>query len=252
MRTLTPIDTDHSAIPFNYDGQILGSLREDQIPRFFGALTDTASLPTMDFHFSNLTAMQNRVSTGKVDAIRNSADKSGKAPLVVLHDGKAYIADGHHRAVASWLDGGDTITAHYKDISPVTNLVKGDLEVPVAKVSDELGIVFGWAIISKINGAEYFDTQGHFVPETVMLKASADYMQNGAIAKEMHVGGEKGRVVFAFPMTEDIAKSMGVSADFTGLMIGMKPDNAAMLKKFKDGTYSGFSIGGSGELVDAQ
>lgn len=119
--------------------------------------------------------------------------------------------------------------------------------VTIAKVSDELGLVFGWAIISKLNGQDYYDTQGDFIPEDVMLTAASDYMQNGAVAKEMHVGGEKGKVVFAWPMTADIAKAMGISANQTGLMIGMKPNNPEMLKKFKDGTYSGFSIGGRGE-----
>lgn len=121
--------------------------------------------------------------------------------------------------------------------------------VTVAKVSDELGLVFGWAIISKLNGQEYFDTQGDFISEEVMLKAASDYMQNGAIAKEMHVGDEKGRVVFAWPMTDDIAKAMGISTGQTGLMIAMKPDNTDMLEKFKTGVYSGFSIGGRGERV---
>lgn len=241
MRALIPIDADHSAIPFNYDGQVLGSLREDQVPRFFGALTDPSSLPTMPFLFSNLTAMQNRVSTGKVDAIRKNPDATGKKPVVVVHNGTAYIADGHHRAAASWLDGADSIDAHYKDISPVTNVVK------LAKIDDGLGLVFGWAIISKLNGIEYYDTQGDHIPEDVMLKAASDFMQGDAIAKEMHVGGAKGRVVFAFPMTEDIAKAMGVSANQTGLMIAMKPDKADMLQKFRDKTYSGFSIGGRGE-----
>lgn len=235
-----------SRIPFNYDGQILGSLREDQVPRFFGALTDPESLPTMEFLYSNLTAMQDRVSTSKVEAIRTSPDKTGKKPLVVINNGKAYIADGHHRAAAQWLDGGESIDAHYKDISPVDNAVK------LAKVDDSLGLVFGWAIISKLNGQEYYDTQGDFIPEDVMLNAAASYMQNGAIAKEMHVGEAKGRVVFAWPMTEDIAKAMGINAYQTGLMIAMKPDNKAMLEKFRDGTYSGFSIGGRGERVPVE
>lgn len=124
--------------------------------------------------------------------------------------------------------------------------------VTVAKVSDELGLVFGWAIISKLNGKEYFDTQGDFISESVMLKAAADYMQNGAVAKEMHVGDEKGKVVFAWPMTEDIAKAMGISASQTGLMIAMKPDHPSMLEKFRNGTYSGFSIGGRGERVPVE
>lgn len=121
--------------------------------------------------------------------------------------------------------------------------------VTVAKVSDELGLVFGWAIISKLGGQEYYDTQGDFIPEAVMLKAATGYMQNGAVAKEMHVGDEKGKVVFAWPMTEDIAKAMGISTNQTGLMIAMRPDSPEMLQKFKTGVYSGFSIGGRGERV---
>lgn len=232
-----------SRIPFSYDGQVLGSLREDQVPRFFGALTDPKSLPVGDFPFATLTAMQDRVSTEKVEAIRASSDKSGKKPLVVVMNGKAYIADGHHRAAAQWLSGSESMKAHYKDISPINNAVK------LAKVSDELGLVFGWAIISKLNGQDYYDTQGDFISESVMLKAASDYMQNGAVAKEMHVGDEKGKVVFAWPMTEDIAKAMGISANQTGLMIAMRPDNPDMLEKFRTGVYSGFSIGGRGERV---
>src|SRR5690606_6338952 len=150
MRQLQPNgEAGQAYVPFNYDGQILGSLREDQIPRFFGALTETESLPVHTFLFSQLTALQNRVSTAKVEAIRQSPDPTGKKPLVVIHNGKAYIADGHHRAVAAWLDGGDSIDAHFKDISPIDNAVK------LAKVDDSLGLVFGWAIISKINGRDY-------------------------------------------------------------------------------------------------
>lgn len=243
-RVLQPFgETGLSRVPFNYDGQILGSLREDQIPRFFGALTDTETLPVTDFLFNNLTAVQDRVSSSKVEAIRANPDDTGKKPLVVIHSGKAYIADGHHRAVAKWLNGDEFLTAHYKDISPVDNAVK------LAKVDDSLGLVFGWAIISKLNGREYYDTQGDYIPEDVMLKAASNYMQNGAVAKEMHVGSEKGKVVFAWPMTADIAKSMGLSTQQTGLMIAMKPDNESMLQKFRDGTYSGFSIGGRGERV---
>lgn len=119
--------------------------------------------------------------------------------------------------------------------------------VTVAKVSDELGLVFGYAIICKLNGEEYYDSQGDYISEDVMLKAASDYMQGGAIAKEMHVGDAKGRVVFAWPMTSDVMKSMGITANQTGLMIAMKPDNPEMLKKFHDGTYTGFSIGGRGE-----
>lgn len=123
--------------------------------------------------------------------------------------------------------------------------------VTIAKVSDELGIVFGWAIISKLDGQDYYDTQGDFISEEVMLRAATSYVSDGAIAKEMHVGDAKGRMVFVWPMTDDIAKAMGISTNQTGLMVAMRPDSPEVLQKFKDGTYSGFSIGGRGERIPA-
>lgn len=121
--------------------------------------------------------------------------------------------------------------------------------VTVAKVSDELGIVFGFALVSKLNGEDYFDSQGDHISEDVMMKAAVDYVESGAAAKEMHVGEVVGKVVFAWPMTSELAKSMGIYTNQTGLMIGMRPDKPDMLKKFKDGTYTGFSIGGRGVRV---
>jgi hypothetical protein len=36
-------------------------------------------------------------------------------------------------------------------------------------------------------------------------------MENSRIAKEMHQGDAKGSVVFAFPLTAEIAKSLGIT-----------------------------------------
>lgn len=113
----------------------------------------------------------------------------------------------------------------------------------VAKVDTELGLVFGFAIVCKVAGVEYFDLQGDHIPEQSMLEASLDFMENSQVAKEMHSGEQKGTIVFAFPLTTDIAKSMGIQAERTGLMIAMKPASD-MLEKFKSGEYTGFSIGG--------
>ncbi len=122
----------------------------------------------------------------------------------------------------------------------------------VAKVDADLGIVFGWAIISKIRGKDYFDTQGDHIPEDSMLKAAADYMENSRIAGNMHryAGASArtvepvGEVIFAFPLTTEIAKAMSISSPTTGMMIGMKVNRPDILEKFKNGTYTGFSIGG--------
>ena len=129
----------------------------------------------------------------------------------------------------------------------------------VVKVDDELGLVFGYAIICAKNGEDYFDLQDDHIPEDVMLKSALDFMENSQVAREMHgktpEGQRKqaGTVFFAFPLTADIAKALDIETSTTGLLIAVKPD-AAMLAKFKSGELTGFSIGGSctrEELPDA-
>jgi hypothetical protein len=256
-RALEPLDTERSKTPFAYEGNTLGSLREDQVPRFFGALTDSEQLPAKSVKLDELTAMQNRVDTAKVEAIAAKGVTGGKLPVVVKINDRLWIADGHHRLTAAWLKGDDEAEVRFKDLDPETNVMKGEFQgdAMVFKVDEGLGLVFGWAIVCKAEGKDYYDTQGDHIPEGAMLKAAADFMANSRVAKEMHAGDEKGSVVFAWPMTADIAKAMGIETKQTGLMIAMKPDNAEILSKFKDGTYTGFSIGGrrikDRELADA-
>ena len=114
----------------------------------------------------------------------------------------------------------------------------------ILKVDTELGLVFGYAIVCKKNGEDYFDLQGDHIPEASMLEAALDFAENSQVAKEMHDDAERGTTPFLFPMTTEIAKAYGVEdIPQTGLMFAMKPDDA-MLEKFKSGELTGFSIGG--------
>lgn len=117
----------------------------------------------------------------------------------------------------------------------------------ICKVDDTLGLVFGWAIVCKQDGDDYFDTQGDHIPENAMLEAATDFMIHSRMAKDMHGGEESvlpGSVVFAFPMTTDVAKAFGYPTEKTGLLIAMKPESKEILGKFQSGEYTGFSIGG--------
>jgi hypothetical protein len=116
-------------------------------------------------------------------------------------------------------------------------------DVQVLKVDEGLGLVFGFAIVCKVDGVDYFDTQEDNIPEESMLHATTDFMLAKRVAKEMHTGDQVGDIVFAFPLTTDIAKSLDIVTKRTGLLIGMKPEKS-VLAKFKNGTYTGFSIGG--------
>ena len=117
------------------------------------------------------------------------------------------------------------------------------------KVDDELGLVFGFAIVCMEGGVPFIDLQKDCVPEVDMVEAGLDLMEN-PISGDNHARDDEGqpvidgRIPFVFPLTAEIAKSMGIVTERTGLMIGMKP-SPEVLAKFKDGTYKGFSIGGS-------
>ena len=136
-----------------------------------------------------------------------------------------------------------TYTEEDLDLLEIVSMEKF-IKATVAEVDEELGLVFGWAMVSKVSGEEYFDTQDDHIPEEAMLKAATDFMLNAREAKDMHAGDSIGSVVFAWPMTSEVAKSMEITTKNTGLMIAMKPSEE-VLAKFKSGEYTGFSIGGT-------
>lgn len=123
----------------------------------------------------------------------------------------------------------------------------------VVDVDDELGVVFGYAIICTEGGQPYYDTQGDHIPERAMTKAWLDFAADSRMASEMHDGRDAGVVVGSMPFTTDLADALGVQTDRTGLLIAMRPDKQ-MLAKFRSGELTGFSIGGQrldDEVVDA-
>ena len=114
----------------------------------------------------------------------------------------------------------------------------------IAKVDESLGLVFGWGIVCKRNGEDYYDTQGDHIPEESMLEAVTDFAKTAQTAGDMHIF-EDGTVTHEFPMTEEIAVSLGLSTNGnTGWLVGVSP-SPEVLAKFVSGERTGFSIGGS-------
>lgn len=113
----------------------------------------------------------------------------------------------------------------------------------IVKTDSELGLVFGFAMVCSKNGEPYIDSQDDFIPERAMLNASLKFMgSTPRTSGDMHNKAD-GKVVFAFPLTAEIAKALDIETQTTGLLIAMKP-SAEVLNKFKSGEYTGFSIGG--------
>lgn len=123
-------------------------------------------------------------------------------------------------------------------------------EAQFLKVAPELGLIFGFAIVCKQGGEDYFDVQGDHIPEQAMLEASTEFAKSTRTACIMHAreGGKPvagGAVVHTFPLTTDIAKALGITTERTGLLIALAPDDPEMLEKARAGLFTGFSIGGT-------
>lgn len=140
----------------------------------------------------------------------------------------------------------------FEDINEDWRSTVTEKNVRIAKVDEALGIVFGWAIVCKVDGQDYYDLNvdkgGERVPEHItedaMLKATIDFMSGSRAGNEMHAGPDKGTFVCAWPMTSEIAKAMGITTNKTGLMVAYRPP-ADVLAKFVSGEYTGFSIEGA-------
>ena len=121
--------------------------------------------------------------------------------------------------------------------------MKKQVRVDILKAHEELGMLFGFAIICNEDGEPYYDLQGDHIPEDAMLRASVDFMTDWRYAYDSHVYGV-GTVIFAWPLTSDIASAIEIETKKTGLLVGVKVDNSDIIRRFKEGIYTGFSIGG--------
>lgn len=133
------------------------------------------------------------------------------------------------------------------------------------KVDDSLGVVFGYAIVCRelVDGewVDHYDTQGHHIPESEMLKASIEFAQQQSTAlakaasKDMHEGDDIQSVVQMIAVTEELAKALNWDIQKTGLVIALKP-TPEVLQLYKNDPASapdfrtGFSIGGTGVLTE--
>lgn len=120
------------------------------------------------------------------------------------------------------------------------------------------GVAYGWALASTYKGAPYFDTgdgtHSDHIPEESLAAVTAQFMaETGGAALDMHTGDRVADVVFALPLTSDVAKiGLGIRdvGDVTGLAIGWRPHSVELLDKIARGERIGFSIGGSVDAWD--
>jgi len=124
-------------------------------------------------------------------------------------------------------------------------------DIAVTNVDKALGIVFGWGMITKINGEPYFDEDNQHINTSIMVKATSNFMEKSRDVNDSHTEGNVGTVIHSFPISREIAESMGIQSDISGWMVGVKP-SPEILEKFITGEYTGFSIEGEGIMEDME
>ena len=104
-------------------------------------------------------------------------------------------------------------------------------------------LIFGFAIVSKVDGEAYYDLHGDHIPEDEVLNASLAFAKSAAPANVNHRGPNVGSHPFIFPLTTEIAKSLGIETSRTGLLIGQQVDEETFAR-FESGELRAFSIEG--------
>ena len=250
-RTLKPLDSERSHVPFRWNSSALATLRPDQVPRFLGALTDSSGLDARDMPLDKLTAMQNRVDTAKTKAWADGSIKSDKLPVVVRANGENLIADGHHRLAGAWLRGDATARVHFKDLDPVTNAMKRDVgasdwstALDVRKMDPDQQLIFGWASVVEKNGVLLIDKQGDIIPVHELEGAAYEFVLPSRQQGDMHGQMGVGRLVESMVFTLEKQQALGVDLGMVGWWTGFRVDDPDCWAAHKRGERPEFSIGG--------
>lgn len=119
-----------------------------------------------------------------------------------------------------------------------------DLEkFTILKADEKSRMVYGWASVISKDGDAVIDTQGDVIEAQELVKATTDFMFDVRKAQAMHKPGVMGMVVHSFPLVEELAKSLGISCNKEGWIVGVKVTDDATWEKVKKGELKAFSIG---------
>lgn len=134
-----------------------------------------------------------------------------------------------------------------KALDNVSRVVYSDSEnqISILKFDDEQRVAYGWATIISKAGEPVIDLQGDIISSEELLFATTDFMKSARMAKAMHTGGQVGEVIHSFPLTAEIAKSLGIETENEGWLVGVHVSDDVVWNLVKQGKYAAFSIGGA-------
>lgn len=129
-------------------------------------------------------------------------------------------------------------------VSEMTSKAEVQIEGQILKQMDEERLAFGWAYVSTVKGEVSLDHSGEFIRPDQIAKAATNFMLSMRTAKAMHTGEKIGEVVHSMPLTNDIAKALGIQSDREGWVIALKVYDDQVWQDVKSGKLAAFSIGG--------
>jgi len=127
-------------------------------------------------------------------------------------------------------------------VSEMTKEVQ--IEGQILKRDDEERLAFGWAYVSTVKGEISLDHSGEFIRPELLAKAATNFMLSMRTAKRMHSGESIGEVIHSMPLTNDVAKALGIQSDREGWIIAIKVHDEQVWQDVKSGKLAAFSIGG--------
>jgi hypothetical protein len=178
---------------------------------------------------------------------------------VVRNDGKNYIADGHHRAAASLLDGETSIDCKYCKLSGEDETLAKDWTMPVTMLNKSADadrqMIFGVASTAEADGKLIIDKQNDVIPTEELEDAVYDYVLEARDHGHMHKITGTGRLIESFVITDEkraaylkhgytLSLKNQHGQEVSGWMVGYKIDDAAVWAEHKAGRLPEFSIGG--------
>ena len=128
----------------------------------------------------------------------------------------------------------------------VSEMTKTEVQIEgqIVKQLDEERLAFGWAYVATVKGEVSLDHSGEFIRADQLAKAATNFMLSMRTAKRMHSGESIGEVIHSMPLTNDVAKALGIQSDREGWIIAIKVHDEQVWQDVKSGKLAAFSIGG--------
>jgi len=205
-------------------------------------------------HEEYMRAVETRAGIDDNDADEYSGDSSSEEREHSMSGRVANLLE----SVASLLKSGDaglnsdgdffrSDAPQYNGQAEATGI---EISGSILKADDEERIVWGWASVVTENGEPVVDRQGDVITPDEISKAATEFMLSVRVAKAMHDGEQIGHVVHSFPVTNELAKALGIQSDREGWIIAQKITDDEVWKRVKSGELKAFSIGGNAVSED--